>query len=268
MSSLSEHPLKKGDAPADVTVVHFTGPQTSLDEETHHRIRDRLLALADEPSESDLLLDFSNVGYITSTALGTLVALHKKLVARGRHMAVGNLSPHVHEVFAVTGLDRFLDLRLAGPEAGNGRPGSPVGVLVADDEAEVLCVLAAGLRREGFTVWLAGHGRQAVELYRRRLNEVGVVLLGVLMPGMDGPHTLTALRGLCPTVRCCFMTGDLAPYTEETLLQMGAARVFRKPFALAEVFDTLNRLAGRSPRRRLDRWIEIPPAKECEPCWC
>ena len=85
-----------------------------------------------------------------------------------------------------------------------------------------------------------------------------MVLLEVRMPGMDGPHTLTALQKLCPTVRCCFMTGNPTPYTEEALLQMGAVRVFRKPFAFTEVIDTLNQVVSRSPRRRQDRWIETP----------
>ena len=177
-------------------------------------------------------------------------------------MTVGNLSPQVHEVFAVTRLDKFLNLRFAGqeavPAAGEGQSGSATGVLVVDDETAVLRVLAAGLRTEGFRVWLAGHGHQAIELYRRHRKEIAVVLLDVAMPGMDGPQTLTALQKLCPTVRCCFMTGNLTPSTEEALLQTGAVRVFRKPFAFTEVIDMLDQLAGRSPRRRQDLWIETP----------
>src|SRR5262249_54800945 len=164
------------------------------------RIHDELLALADEPSESDLLLDFGNVEYVYSKVLGTLVSLHKKLLASGRRLTVGNLSPQVYEVFAVT--SKFLDLRLAGHEGGPGAEGghsvSPTGVLVVDDETAVLSVLAARLRIEGFKVWLAGHGHQALELYRRNPNEIAVVLLDVLMPGMDGPHTLIALQKICP----------------------------------------------------------------------
>jgi DNA-binding response OmpR family regulator len=87
---------------------------------------------------------------------------------------------------------------------------------------------------------------------------VAVVLLGVVMPGLGGPHTLTALRILWPGVCCCFLTGDATPYPEEALLQMGAVRVFRKPLAFSEVIATLNQVAGRSPRRRQDRWIETP----------
>jgi CheY-like chemotaxis protein len=177
-------------------------------------------------------------------------------------LTVGNLNPQVHEVFTVVKLDRFLDLRLAGqenePVAQDGELGSPTGVLVVDDETAVLCVLAARLRIEGFKVQAAGHGQHALELYRRHREEIGTVLLDVLMPGMDGPHTLTALQKLCPTIRCCFMTSNPMPYTEEGLLQMGAVRVFRKPFAFTEVSDTLNELVGRSPRHRQDRWIETP----------
>jgi anti-sigma B factor antagonist len=257
-----EGPPRIQGASGDVTVVHFTGCKVALDEETLDRIHDQLLALADEPGEPDLLLDFGNVEYLTSTALGALVSLHKKLLATGRHLTVGNLNAQVHEVFAVTRLDKLLDLRLAGqedqPAAQDGQSGSPPGVLVVDDETAVLCVLAARLRSEGFKVWVAGHGHQAIELYQRHRGEIAVVLLDVLMPGMDGPHTLTALQKLCPTVRYCFMTGNPTPYTEEALLQMGAVRVFRKPFAFTEVLDTLDQLASRSPRRRQNRWIDTP----------
>src|SRR5262245_27065761 len=208
---LERPPLEEG-ASGDVTVVHFTGHQASLDEETLSRIHDPLLALAEEPGGSDLLLDFGNVAYVSSKALGTLVSLHKRLLARGRRLTVSNLSAQVHEVFVVTGLDRFLDLRLAGPgaepAARDGQSGSPAGVLVENDETAGHCVQAATLRSEGFEVWLAGHGQQAIELYQRHRDEIAVVLLDVRMPGLDGPHTLSALQELCPGVRCCFMTGD------------------------------------------------------------
>ena len=137
------------------------------------------------------------------------------------------------------------------------------GVLVVDDEAAVLCVLAAKLRNEGMKVWLAGHGHQALELFQRHREEIAVVLLDVQMPGMDGPRTWAALQQVCPTVRCCFMTGNPLPYTEEELLQRGAVRVFRKPFAFTEVMATLHQLANRSPWRSME-----PARKECEPCWC
>jgi anti-anti-sigma factor len=262
MALQPERPTLREDATADVTVAHFTGNKVSLDEETLLGIHDQLLGLADEPGESGLLLDFGNVEYLSSTALETLITLQKKLRATGRHMTIGNVSPQVHEIFAITRLDRFLNVQLAAQEADpapwDGPLGSPAGILVVDDETAVLYVLATRLRIEGYKVWVAGRGPQAIDLYQRHRGEIDVVLLDVRMPGMDGPHVLTALRDLCPTVRCCFMTGDPTPYTEEGLLQMGAVRVFEKPFVIAEVLDTLTRLVSRPPGPRQERWIELP----------
>src|SRR5262249_47209003 len=146
----------------NVIVVHFTGGNISLDEGALDRIHEQLLAFADEPGEADLLLDFANVEYLTSTTLGTLISLHKKLLPKVPHLTVGNLSPQVHEVFSITKVDRFLDLRLAGqedrPAVPKGQAHSAAGVLVVDDETAFLCVLAARLRIAGYKVWVADHG--------------------------------------------------------------------------------------------------------------
>jgi anti-sigma B factor antagonist len=256
MAPQLEHPPRKDDPAAEVIVVHFAGSDVSLDEGTLQQIRAPLLALADEPGASALLLDFGNVQVLTSAALGTLVSLHKKLRGSGRHMTVGNLSPQLHEVFAVTRLDRLLDLRRTGQEGGPAV--FPTGVLVVDDETAVRYVLAARLRLEGYKLWSAGHGPEAVELYQRHREEIAVVLLDVLMPGMDGPHTLAVLQKLCPAVCCCFMTGNPTPYTEEALLRMGAIRIFQKPFVFTEVVGTLNQLTSQSPAYGKHRWIGAP----------
>ena len=119
------------------------------------------------------------------------------------------------------------------------------GVLVADDEAAVRAVLGLALRFHGFNVWLAAGGPEAEELYRRHRGEIDLVLLDVQMPGMDGPWTLAALRQVDPGVRCCFKSGYTGDYTAEQLLELGAVRVFGKPFRLEELAGTLRRLAAK-----------------------
>jgi anti-anti-sigma factor len=242
------------------TVVRFTGGNASLDHVTLLRIRKQLFDLADEPEVGHVIFDLGNVNFVSSIALSTFVSLHHRLRASGRHMTIRNLRPRVHEVFTVTRLNRFLDLRPAPDVVEDEEEcpaGLPSGVLIADDEASVLRVLALGLRQEGFDVWSACHGLQAIDLYRRHRGRIAVVLLDVLMPGMDGPCVLGILQRIRPSVRCCFMTGDPTPYTEEALLRLGAARVFYKPFALTEVIDTVAELASTSPRQREERWIDL-----------
>jgi CheY-like chemotaxis protein len=112
-------------------------------------------------------------------------------------------------------------------------------VLVVEDEPMVLKLLDTALRHYGFSVRLAAGGREAVETFRSDPGGIALVLMDVQMPGLDGPQTLAALRQIDPAVRCCFMSGDTGAYTVEDLLHCGAARVFPKPFHLAELTGAL-----------------------------
>lgn len=125
------------------------------------------------------------------------------------------------------------------------------GVLVADDTGLVLTMLKFALEARGFAVWLTMDGGDAIDLYRRHHEGIDLVLLDVHMPGLDGPHTLDALRRFDPDVLACFMTGDAGPYGRADLLARGASRVFDKPFAAAELARALDDVldsAGRSAR--------------------
>jgi anti-sigma B factor antagonist len=101
----------KVSGPRNVIVVHLTDSNVAQDEDGLGPVQNQLLTLADEASVASFFLDFGNVEYASGRMLGMLVSLHKALVARGLHLTVGNLSPQLHEVFAVTKLDRFLDLQ-------------------------------------------------------------------------------------------------------------------------------------------------------------
>jgi DNA-binding response OmpR family regulator len=139
------------------------------------------------------------------------------------------------------------------------------GVLIADEKALILTLLKVELESRGFAVWLAMDGDDAIDLYRSHRDEIDLVLLDVQMPGLDGPHTLEALKRLNPAVVTCFMTGKGGVYTEQDLLGRGAAWVFSKPFRLAEVGELLEKFvssAHYTPRvgdRKASSEREIPP---------
>jgi anti-anti-sigma factor len=247
-------------------VVRFTGSRVCLDQDTVECVRHQLLDLVETPGAQELVLDFGNVHFVASLALGTLILMHKRLAAAGRHLTLCNLRPQVREVFATTCLDKLLNVKPDGwpvdaaPEDLQGY--SPPGVLVVDDDNEALHALGGALRARGFLVWLATHGRQAVELFRRNQRDIALVILDALMPGMDGPETLAAMRRISAAVLCCFTTSRCHAFTDSLLLRLGAIRVFRQPFAVAEVERTLFQLASRSSQRGEVRWIEIPTPGE------
>lgn len=113
------------------------------------------------------------------------------------------------------------------------------GVLIADDEPAIRDALQDGLRREGFSVWLAADGDEALSLYHRHGAAINVALLDVLMPFLDGPATMIELHRLSPQLPCCFMSGQFGHYTAEGLRRSGARAVIKKPFRLREVAQLL-----------------------------
>ncbi len=123
------------------------------------------------------------------------------------------------------------------------------GILVADDDPAIRALLETGLRRRGFTVWLARDGREAVDLYEQHAAEVTLVLLDVRMPGLDGAEALALLRALNPGLTAYLMSGHLGGYSTDELLRRGAAGVFAKPFPLPDVVEALWSAAARLERR-------------------
>ncbi len=65
-------------------------------------------------------------------------------------------------------------------------------ILLVDDEEDILEVLSFNLRQEGYRVWEADTGEEALRLAPEIVPHL--VLLDVMMPGMDGFETCRALR--------------------------------------------------------------------------
>ena len=151
----------------------------------------------------------------------------------------------MEKAFDMTKLNATRQDRPAKRQAPPKTPRS-YGILVVDDQASVGSMLDVGLRQEGFMVWLADNGREALDLYGRYRRMIDVILLDVRMPGWDGPQTLAALQELNPQIRCCFMSGDIGRYGEWQLRDWGAAAIFQKPFELAEAAQALRKLACKA----------------------
>jgi anti-anti-sigma factor len=91
----------------NVKIITFTAGQLR---DVDNVIATELGCLTDELGECHLLLDFTNVDFITSVELGTLVSLHKKMKASGGRLTLFNLNLQVFEVFAVTRLETLLGI--------------------------------------------------------------------------------------------------------------------------------------------------------------
>jgi CheY-like chemotaxis protein len=149
---------------------------------------------------------------------------------------------HAVSQMAIERLQTVLNLR-GDPEASAVRHAVPTlhGILLAEDEPALRALLECALCQEGIRVWAASDGVEALALFQQHRSEIGLVLLDVQMPRLDGPQTLTALQQLVPDVRWCFMTSDPGTYSDTELRCLGADRTFQRPVAL----DLLTRYCGQ-----------------------
>lgn len=123
------------------------------------------------------------------------------------------------------------------------------GILVVDDEVPILALLEHVLRQQGFIVFKASDGMEAVHVFQQHHHAIDFALLDVRLPTMDGPAILGELRSQRPSLRAFFMTGDSGKYPFEDLIARGAEEIFTKPFDIQALGKHLWHLATTKPVR-------------------
>ena len=130
-----------------------------------------------------------------------------------------------------------------GPDAGDAPPPE---VLVIEDDPSVRGLLDTLLTTEGYTVVTASDGIQG--LSSAVAHPPAVILLDLVMPDLGGLRVLQELRGHphLASVPVLVLTGrvEAIPALSE---QLGAERVFSKPFGVADLLSRIAELTGEAP---------------------
>ena len=119
-------------------------------------------------------------------------------------------------------------------------------VLLVDDEEGVRRLAARALAKAGWTVLSAASGEAALALLSERgdAKAIDALVSDVVMPGMDGPALVVAVRALFPHVPVILASG----YAEESVrgsLATGDVAFIPKPYSLKILVTTLEALARR-----------------------
>jgi two-component system OmpR family response regulator len=122
--------------------------------------------------------------------------------------------------------------------------GTPVRVLVVDDEPPIAELLAMALRYDGWDVHVAHDGITAV----RQAREVrpDVVVLDMMLPDIDGLEVLRRVRAETTDVPVLFLTAKDAVEDRVAGITAGGDDYVTKPFSLEEVVARLRGLMRRS----------------------
>jgi anti-anti-sigma factor len=99
----------------DVTLVTFED-ENILEEPLIHRLERVLLPIVRENQDKRLVLNFQNVKFMSSSFLGLLVKIHKRVVEMDGHLQLFNLDPKIRKVFEITQLVKVFDIVPPAPE--------------------------------------------------------------------------------------------------------------------------------------------------------
>jgi anti-sigma B factor antagonist len=101
-----QSPRLKVSTDGGTTVVELTDRKI-LDEVSIAQIGEQLNVLAAQQSVPKLVLDFANVAHMSSSALGMLIKLHKRVREQKGEVCLCNIQPAIAEVFAITRLNEI-----------------------------------------------------------------------------------------------------------------------------------------------------------------
>ncbi|MCC7105320.1 MAG: response regulator transcription factor [Chloroflexi bacterium] len=122
------------------------------------------------------------------------------------------------------------------------------GILIVDDEPRLLDSVRMNLEVEGFEVFEAHNGAEALERIRKLLPDI--VVMDVMMPIMDGFETLRELRSFT-AVPVIMLTVKADDRDVVTGLELGADDYVAKPFSqrvlLSRIKAVLRRAEGNTP---------------------
>ncbi|OLL76303.1 putative two-component system response regulator [Pseudonocardia sp. Ae168_Ps1] len=133
--------------------------------------------------------------------------------------------------------------------------GSPIRVLVVDDESTLSDLLSMALRYEGWEVRTAGDGATAVRHAREFRPDA--IVLDVMLPDVDGFEVLRRVRAGTPEVPVLFLTARDAVEDRVAGLTAGGDDYVIKPFSLEELVARLRGLLRRAGMAAAQRSSEL-----------
>jgi CheY-like chemotaxis protein len=131
----------------------------------------------------------------------------------------------------------------AAPEVWHGTG----TILVIDDERVVRELAKEVLGKIGFTVLTASDGREGLEVFRARVNEICLVLLDLTMPHMDGEETFRDLRRGRSDVRVILSSGYNEQDATQRFTGKGLAGFIHKPYRAEDLTEAVRKALEPGP---------------------
>ena len=127
-------------------------------------------------------------------------------------------------------------------------------VVIVDDEESIRESLYGILSDEGFNVFKARDGEEALRIVKEEMPDV--VLLDIWMPGMSGMEVLKEIKDNYPSIQVIMMSGHGTIETAVKATKMGAYDFVEKPLSLDKLILTINNALNMSKLEEENRWLK------------
>jgi len=117
--------------------------------------------------------------------------------------------------------------------------GGDATILLVDDEISVANVTALVLKKNGYKVFTATNGNDALALYSEHEKSINIVITDVMLPGMNGVQLSIALKEINPQVNIIASTGHATEDQHAELKALGVHVILSKPYDAGKLLTTL-----------------------------
>lgn len=135
------------------------------------------------------------------------------------------------------------------PQSLPQRRGHGELILVVEDDPQIRNVIARALETFGYRFLLASQGAEGTDLFVQHGNDIALLLVDMMMPIVDGPTMIRAVRDRSPSVPIVAMSGLLDGDAQRSLEGLQVSHQLAKPFTtealLKTIADALTEAAAR-----------------------
>jgi anti-sigma B factor antagonist len=93
----------------NATIVSFTDEKI-LEEKDINSLQESIMSVIEQAERINLILDFSNVKFLSSAVLGLLIRISKRIYEHEGRLRLCNIDPKIYEIFKITRLTKTFDI--------------------------------------------------------------------------------------------------------------------------------------------------------------
>jgi CheY-like chemotaxis protein len=115
-------------------------------------------------------------------------------------------------------------------------------ILLIDDEQMILDVGIELLEELGYTVVSAMSGQEAIDIFEKDRNQIDLIIMDMIMPGMGGGETFDRLKEIDPDIKVLLSSGYSINGQATNILRRGCDGFIQKPFNMNQLAEKVQNI--------------------------